>query len=861
MDAIREQFRRHLERGDLSAAQSCARQLIEAHGGPPKTAAVEVAREAAALYRQFLADPVAEFADAAPHGLGAEAGEVVQKALQRLFRIAGEWEAKLFDVHRERLARELRDYTRDRRYDLAQERFRNLLDAVPEADRGKQAEYIGAALGSLVNQADNARRVLRDAIGKAPEIGLPPESAPEMLKRFEDRLVTTMKSRQEGLELEWSRRLVTVQNDIRNAMPEKNKMDEPDEAVLRDVGDIFRSLARVPLRFGDPLYPDLLVLLADFCPGEVAATAAAAGVEVRSYSLLGFTARKSVLLTFQELGKSPRFTGPYMAWLEKNLGGDYARRGVEVAGALRSEAFRPLFTRLLDDKRFADIRSRTVDALGDVAGAEAAGTLLADLKKICKKGVRDSAELRAATALLQSLGKVVRTPRTSLDERLGIAREVVATVPATETRLALAATQQILAFKTHDLDPVSKHYAITALTSALWLPDDSSALAKGGERQANILGFRAPIVESLKRVAKEDFPFFLKELAKYELRYGAAYMAVAEVLEAAADPAAAPHLERMLLTALRHAQSPGSKYEAEFYWDAAAQQRVELSLDKVCAPLIHALGKVGGDEGKRLLADIEQQINVGRMPLPGEESSKFLRQFVGMANVKQPPPVGGAAAPEPEPAPVHADPAEVRELVKAVTSSYFLKGADKRRVGKITALTRLGQLVPLEALGAVIEQFADKDLLVSAAAVTSASQYAMPDKPKAVRTAALNALAEAAESKDPAIRVGVQKTLREIGPSRQDVKPILELSLKSARTPEARGIFMDLLKGASIGGQPTRSSQMVPKMEGESGPSEQHPPAAADPLTAKRDYLNARRAWIAGGKKGPPPVPPPGFGE
>ncbi len=851
MAGEREAIASALEHGSPDKAlQLAAAYIASPAGEPPNAKAVEVAKEAAAAYRSFMDGPVEDFARKAPEVLGAEHGGLVQRALQRLFALSQTWDEKVVEVHRERIARELRDLTRARRTAEAQQHIREMLDfAEDDEKRAQQAKYIGAVLGTVLNQQQEAKDLIGWMVREAAKLRLAHHSMEQAVAAYQQRSAAMMSVRPEAVEIEWTRRLAAVETDMRAGMPEKNKMGEPDEATLRDVGDVFRSVARVPLRRDQRYFPDIVTLFEDFAPGAISDTAKAAGVETRSYSVLGFMAKKAVLLTYQDIGRKDRFVQAYLAWLQKAMGTDMAHKGIAVGGLLRTEKLAPILVKCYREKGHEEARPAIAEALGDIGSPEAVEVLRLDLREAARHADRDPEAQRHAMRLLTALGKIVRSPRTSAEVRGSLAHFATEVIPHANTRLALRAAREVVSYKAEELRSSDRQWAVRALVAALWMDDESASFAKGGERELSLLGFRHPIAEALKSLSGTELPAIIAELEKFSMRYGAAYMAAAEVLEKTGSPEALPVLERMLMNSLR-GDDGGNKYQKEYYWDSAQQTRVELSRDKVVSPIVYAIGKIGGEDAKRILVGVQQQVQAGRITLPGEETARFLQQFAGMV-------AGPAGRSQTEAALPHAEPAEVAQLVKAITGSYLLTGAEKRRIAKITALSRLGQLTPPAALEAVVEQLGDKDTMVAAAAVTTIGMYAAMDRPVSLQTATVQALLRTTKSKDPAVRIGIGKALKEIGLGRPDVRAAAEAWMRDTPDHDSRRLLQDLLRGVGGGSSPA----VVLPGSGLATPDAPAAPGAAVPggrsaLDAKREYMEARRAWIAGGKKGPPPEPP-----
>lgn len=856
MDALRHQFDACLHRGDAARAAELAAEMLEQHGERPRReVAIDIAKAAAGIYREFVTKPVEEFAAAAEAGLG-EDGALVARALQRLFTLTATWTGKMREVQKERYVRELRDYVRAGRLREATQVARALsLHAATAEETGRIATLVGGGLGSLINHQPETERFLEELQRNAAALHLPPALVTDARVARDQRFAEMRKVDLGAIELEWNRQLTQLQTDIRSALPEKNKLDEPDETVLRDVGDVFRSLARAPLVHGEAYFADLTQVFADFSPGTIGAIAKSAGIEDRTYNMLGFTAKKAVLLTMQDLGRNGNFTAPYLHWAQRAVESDGARPVVEVLGALRSDRSVPLLVHCAKDKRHADLRGTIYEALGTAATPDAGHFLLAELKAHAKHDQAPDAQ-RLMKAALAGLGRVVRSPRTTTEQRVDIANTVTHVVSEGNTRLAMVAAREVLAAKPDELLPTHRHYAIRALTDALWLADDTTALHQPGEREPSLLGYRHGIAEGLKALVPKEPAVFIAAVEKHLLQYGGAYLAVAEVLEKGGSPETLQLLERMLTTTLLHDDAPrAGKYSREMVYDPATRQRVELSKDKVAGALVFAIGRSGGEDGRRFLISIQHQIKSGRMQLPGEETARFLSQFSGGV-------VGAtgdviAASAEPTVAYPKPDPAELKELLKTLKASFFFSGAEKRRMAKIQALRRLAELDACEAVDTMCEVLGDKDELVVSATIASLSEMAMPHRSREMQDFVIDAAVKAVESADPALRNGAVKLLRELGPTRPEVRRAVAAAQREAKRPESRAALETLFRSGTV-----MSSSGPPPAEDPADAAQAAHAAAgaakAAGLEAKRQYMIARQAWISGGKKGPPPEPPPG---
>ena len=884
-------FEQALRQGEIAHAIEIAHQWAQSlisQGMQPDQAGIEIARAAAGIYRELVTEPVHQFLESAAASLPPGVGSIVERALKRLMDMVYAWEQRLELVYRERLARELRDFTRARNVPAAVQNIRILCaSGRSNEDFQRLAQYCGNVLGTCDNHPHEVDEVLK-ALDRNPElIGLNHQLVEEMARARAKRLEMMMKSRIETREIEWVRALTDTVVEIKNQLPSANRMDEPDEALLRDVGDLFRSILRIPLWRGQPeKWIDAILLLVEYVPKELAQAAAQSGIEQRAYMTLGYTAKKAVLLTFGELGKLDALTGQLGLLAQSLTETPYLKFAVELMGAMRSPAFYPFLVACLEQKKFAAIQGELIDALGNLGNADARNLLLGALGDTLSARVIDPPRVRHAQRIFSALGKLSKSPRLTLAERTDLIRRALKALPKDQSRLLLSAALQFFSYNPGPLPPDLKAWAVGALSSALWLPDDAPDWAQGGERQSSILGFRQPIVEALKVLAPEAPAPFIEIADAQSMRYGSAFAAIAEICEKTKLEQSLPILERMLLNALLFDDSDRNKYQKEQYWDAAAQQKVDLGKEKVVAPIVYAIGTIGGQDALRILMNFDDQVKSGRMEIPGTETARHLDHFLrelsgGTAGAG----LSGALGSGPSAALPPMDPARLDELVKALRGSYFLTGAEKRRMKKITAIGELSRHLPAEAVEPLIEQLNDKDSMVQGAARSALAEYMSRRNPPPERGKFLGRIINALGDPDPAIRQGAAGVIREIGPMHPDVQPVLMRQKDIATDKNVRmgieAILRDpgskrLAAGGPMAGMPggvkQGAAQGMPGMSsgnlpGAAGaPGAETPDAASDTaasksisiLELKRQYVLARQEWIRTGKKGPPPEPPPG---
>lgn len=839
----------YLRQGEHDKAIHAAMALCE-DKGPERETGIEIARAAAAVYRDLIAAPVHQFAEAAPNALPAEVGQLVHKALQRLIRQTEEWETQLWSVHTERLAREIRDWTRMKHLDAAAANVGRMMALSEANQRNRRASYIGGILGTVLNNQKEAKDLLIRLHKGSSKYYVTPEEVALMDKTREERFGKIGSMNMDALEREYSSVLTGAIVELQRKMPEPNKMEEPGEDVLRDVGDNFRAILRVPIWREEPeLLLDATRILVDFIPKQQSATAKLANVEGRAYGQLGYTAKKAILLTFQDIGKNKFFTGLYKSWATEYAGTDALRDIIELMGALRSSDFNE-FLKIIraDTSKTGDYKSQVSTALSSIADDAAVEDLLGQLRSILSKRRLDNSQLREAEQLIDGLGNVLKSPRTDVEDVHRIREFARTHIPEDLTRLARHSALQLFVSRRDDLSAPQTQWAIRVLVRSIWMPDETTEHHKGGERQATELGFREPLVDSLARLGPLDPSTLIHAIEPLAARYGMAFVAAAELLQRLKLKESLTVLEHMLNTTLLHDENSVSTYQQESYWDAGKQQRVTLTKNKVIGPLVYAIGTIGGERSQEILLRYKDQISSGKVPPPDSDTAGYLQRFLGDAAFSKPEVDDDAPLPA-------ASEADLKPLMKQLNSRYMFSGKQTRRAKKIEALTRLAQFTPVEAVDVVFKHLADKDALVASAAITCLSEYASMNKPKALRDLTINTCLDMFEDKDPAMRSGAVKLLREIGPTRKDVKPKITAFAKHVEKHEAKEALAAALR--SVGSDTL--TQLVVAEGGDAKADDKKAPGAVDKLEAKRQYLAARKQWIASGKVGDPPPKPPGI--
>ncbi len=846
-----EQIEAYLRAGKAQEALQFSQKYCEDQGAT-KDQGIALARIAASVYRDFITPPVLEFSEEAPSALPPEVGLLVNKALGRLSKITEEWEGKLWEVHTERLARELRDWTRMKYLDGAASNISRLMALAPEGSRGRRASYIGNVLGTVINNQKEAQQVLTKVAKGTSDYQVSLEEVNTMNGARDKRYKQIANINFENLENEYSNTLTQTIVEIKGVLPDENKMGDPDENVLREVGDTFRSILRIPIWREEPdLLLDATYILTDYVPREQSATAKAARIEGRIYNSLGFQAKKAVQLVFMDIGKNRFFTSIYRSWAQEYVGTDALKSIIELMGAFRSQDFNDFFNQVKSDKRVSESVNKQIgSAFGSVAGSEAIDELLGSLKSLLGKRNISSSDLKEVEKVLSNLGQIIKSPRTEDKERNHIREYLINHLPEDLMHQSVHCALECFTARPNDMQPKHLQWAIRVLGRGLWMKDDTTQYHKGGGE----LGFREPLIEALKKLGKRDAHCFVRAVEPLSTRYGLGMVAAASVFEELNDKEGIPVLERMLNTALMHDDRSDNVYQQEFYWDTATEQRKPVTKDKIVGPVVYAVGKIGGSKARSVLKRYENQIATGKAPPPSGEVAAYLERFLTSDPAEDDQEEDGVDDSESQVSiPKTTD---AKALIKQATGRYFFSGKSKRRRKKIEALTRLGQLTPIEAIDPLFKLLNDKDPMVVSAAIGCLTEFAEPEKPQAVRDMCVNTCLDTMESRDPAMRQSAIKLLKEIGPNRKDVRGKVAGFAKAAQTREVRDILERVLKTGK--GAPDPQSQMA-ELDGKSEDSKAPGQENMNKLELKREYMEARRQWIQNGKKGDPPSKPPGI--
>jgi hypothetical protein len=284
-------------------------------------------------------------------------------------------------------------------------------------------------------------------------------------------------------------------------------------------------------------------------------------------------------------------------------------------------------------------------------------------------------------------------------------------------------------------------------------------------------------------------------------------------------------------------------YTEEEVFDPETGRLVPLSRDALVGSILGAIRQIGSPEAIDILHRIRQQIELGQVPNFGKMTTGAVSDL--------PTPVRDSAPARESEATAQAGP-PTEALIADLTRGGFLGlGASKVRERKVVALAELGKRFEVEAIEPMIAALGDKDPMVKASAKTALQAHAAPSAPIQVQEVLASlAVDELGNGKSPS-RDALLEMLSQVNTTVEPWASRLNHALELNPTGAMRAAIARLRRGA--GGafevaEETGESKSTPKVGG-----------GLDKIGLKKQYLDARRAWIAGGKQGPPPEPPEGL--
>lgn len=832
--------------------------------------AEQTAPALARLYHDFLLEPVEEFAAILPDFLPSDQIAALLGPVAADIAAARDWPPRLEKVYNERLTRELRDATQMGDFKTAAMRTALVMHPrLPYEQRLQKARYIGGVLGAIATHQENTKKLFSVLTQNAAKLHLTGDMMTTMQSECEKvfgQVGRMGQSAQVDLRDEFTNLVVEIQRQI----PGRMDMREPAPEEIAAFARIARALMSAAFRPGcaDRLIDATMVLL-DFYPRELSGVGARAGVQARAYQSLGFTAKKLCLVAFGHLGESPRLCQLMLDHFKGDVSEVHLRYGIEMMGAMRSSQFHSFLHSILKSGTAKAERFEVIKALGMIGEPEARDALLAALREAVSAKVIDPPRMKQALTIIESLGRLSRSPRLSERERVALTEQTIKAAPQSERRLTGAIAVEFFRQKPAPLPHHMRDWAAAQLVHGLWAGDETPAFATGGEQQSDFLGTRRDLVETLKAIGADSLPAMLEAAEQHILTYsGGAYLAFGEAVTPFADTRAIPLLEKMITFAVNMDDGAVGKYQQETYWDAAAQERKPLGKTHAIETLIFALSRIPSPEAGRALREVAALYRRGKIGAPSDTTAQILMN-VEKDVIASPDGPAGSDAP---PGSAQYDDADAKRAIKTLGSRGFLASKDSLRQKKIPAMMIIAEACAFEGLPLLAGHLDDKDRLTQEAALAALENFARRlAKPNHRKTFLVELVETVGDLSEPA-QNKLAGVIQEFVSRDPQLTQQFTAYLETVDNPTARRILSQALLTAD-----KEKEQQLAQMDaaqgyspntagsGAAGPGgataagaapQQGQNKYASELEAKRQYMLARKAWIAGGKKGPEPEKP-----
>ncbi len=869
MQNLYVRLKQTLEDGDVEGSIDQVNQLLTLSTESLDVTADNIGKTALALYREFVVTPVHRFYHNIAFHIEGSVAQRIQALLKPNIELMEEWLRKIGAVYRERLARELREHVRRRETDNAIQTIVELLRLPGSREKEQQTVpiHIGNILGTLENDQPEVDHIVGRLRAEHKQHAIDPALVSRIDQAKTERLQTIYRSRMETREVEWNRVLISTVVELKKYLPLPNAIGAPTADEIDKFEKVVRAILCTPFYENQfQHFADATLVLVEFCSKELSLAGALSGVEQRMYLTMGPKAQMVIHRVFQAIGQNPVLCQKFLRFAKGDHHRDYQKYAIELMGAFRASKFVKFLIGALRDKRYQAAREEVLESLGRIGGPEVIDVLLAELDRVMRARVIDPPRLREASRIVTALGDISKSKRLDEKKRNALIKQVIGLLPADEQRLKLLASFSFFRHQTEHIHTKSLAWAVKTLTECLWLADEQPNFARGNDRQRTILGYRQQIVDTLIAIGRPGLQTFLQAVGKHHLRYGGAYLAIAEVLEKIGDERAIPIIEKLLCNSLMADDEEIGKYQKEYYWDSTEAKRKPLSQDKIVASLVYAADKIGGEQAEQLLSRLFQQVQGGHLSPPGPETANFLLD-ANMRIAKR----KGVSAFALLPQQVHDKAAEAetdpgkqaieRKLMETLTKKTFLRNRKQHRIKKVAALRELAERRCVAALDPMIAQLCDKDKLVRAAAATALLEFAAPGTSKRMLENLINHFLATLEHADKDLREKIAVLLTRMHRRCPTVHETLESILQSEPKGRLRTEVSKILR--IIEKESLSSVQSAaPPPPTEPSEAEQEKPEVAKPsipladLEKKRRYMLARQEWTRGGKKGPPPAMP-----
>lgn len=792
---------------------------------------------------------VEAFLDGMERSLPDAHARTIRQGLETRLERVDVWLATLDGVTRERLARECRRYTVLKDLPAAADCGARLLDrATNDEQLDQYARYLAHALSALHSDRQRAMTV----VSLIPHAGgnMAERGGPKLAAYFAEAVRNNADRGFDQGEQAWMRQLTEAVLQMAERLPGINEIGEPteqqQETFQQEVEALFdASFAHE--RQDD--FIDALHVLVDFCPIDESAIKNVAGVEERMFVRLGGRARLTAVRTLRRIGADERIRKAVLRLADTPEGNDRLKLLSGIMGGLTHRDFFPYLERHLTRRLSKLEEVWVIDAISRSEHPRA-GKLLLDRLTYVMRHIGERDGVARADELIKAIARLTRQRGFDIGQRNMIVRKVIELVDRAERSLAVLAAERLFSNRPEELDQDLRVWALRKSVEAMWgQPNQAQAELPGG---AN--GWRQPMVATIARLGRPLLPQLIEAADPFKARYSGAMGALASALESIGDESVVPLLSDMVRCALTYTEDPKRRQlMQDRVRDLATGEVRELDRDDLVHSLFYTMLQVGGHQGLRVVLDYAEQMQAGRIEPPGDKTASLLfdTRMKHQVDVER----------ERESGPSSED-ADAGELVDPKTFRAALSdargGLFKSTARRIAAIATLGKSRDPDAIPVLIEGLGDKDMMVASACHTALGQFMLPLPDEGEFTTFWEtALGRPKLLKEPTIERLRLFIAREM-PKRPPYRGLFERQLESMLEDKALihrlkgALHVEADAGKNGGGKleilsDTGKSDKVRITSGEQARSD---------LDRRRDYMLARKAWIDGGKKGPPPEPP-----
>ena len=831
------------------AARRRLEAILEHQPERTEEAAAIAAQLISTAYEQFHLKGVHDFHADMALSLPAVVTERIEQALGDKIKRTELWSHRLRGVTHERLVRECRDAIVAGDLKRAARRVLALFArARDEAEIDDFALYVARGMVELTHDHERALTVIGYAMKAGAEAGA---AAALLADRF-SHLAKEFKSVQfsQG-DQAWQRQLTEAVLSLRAWLPGPMEAGEPDPAQVDKFYHELHAILRAGLIHKDrDDFIDALQVVMEYGPTDPPTVKNVASVEERMFLKLGPRAKLAAVRALARLGEIPALRRAVLSLTRDAEKEDRLRLLAAIMGALRHPEFYPYLKQELAQCKIGKVESERreeiiVEALGRISNPEAV-ELLTDRLAIAVKNRREPTYERRAYVLLTALGRIGRAKGLEPARRNQFVKKIIELVHGAERRLTFRAADALFSVRLGELSPELKDWAAEQTIEAMWGQPPQGAAATPG-----VNGWREPMVQILRRLGPDCLSAVMQAASKYVTHYGGASGALANALAEIGDARALPLLEDMLRCALLHQEDPGkSQRFEETVVDAASGEIRPLDRDDLVHTLLYTVYKIGGEKGQALVLDYADQIQAGRLESPGKETLAFLTD-IKMRHGK----IGQVMHYE-RPADMEMDHKALKNALADARGGMLTKKSTR-----IAAMAALGQARRAEGTLVLLEGLGDKDAMIASAAHTALAQFMRPLPKETDFSEFFGALLEKPGMLKGRLLERLLEFIRKEVPKNPPYDRLYERQVEIAIDDGALG--HQLRAAAARPSPPGRQAEDGAGEGGSKTAGAENPDGAAGggltDLDKRRAYMQARREWIAGGKLGTPPKPPPGI--